>query len=181
MPNQNKMRYLLAIIFILTCLLAKSQRQSLALDTTNYSPKISLTSRLGIPFGTIAKLEAEIYDGANFRDKYYEDTYLLKINSVNGKLIKGMLLLQFTDETKTLANEVFSLYRLIYKKEPPVLSGAQINKMEKGYIGKKVTLMAYETGGFVGMPVDYGKYRPLNQDTYFGFRHSLVVVSNLKK
>lgn len=173
------MRHLLTIIFILTCFLAKAQPP--AVDFAGNSPKISLTAKLGIPFGTIAKLEAEIYDGANFRYKFYEDTYLLKINSVNGKIIKGTLFLPFTDETKTLANEIFSLYRLIYKKEPPELSEAQVNKMKKMYMGKKVTLMAYETGGFIGMPVDYGKYRPLNQDIGFCFRHYLIVVSNLKK
>lgn len=174
------MRYLLAIIFILTCFLAKSQPKPPTVDLAGNSPKIGLTAKLGIPFGTIAKLEAEIYDGDNLRYKFYEDTYLLKINSVNGKIIKGTLLLPFTDETETLANEVSSLYRLIYKKEPLELSEAQVHKMKKMYVGKKVILMAYETGEFTGIPDNYGKYR-LKEGVGFCFRHYLIVVSNLRK
>jgi UDP-glucose 6-dehydrogenase len=145
------------------------------------SATTSLTAKLGIPFGTIAKLEAEIYDGYNFHDKGHEDMYLLKINSINGKIIKGILILPFDDETKTLANDVFSLYELIYKKKADEISEAQLAKMKKQYVGKKVTIMAYETGDFIGMPQNYQKYRLIRQDRGFIFMHNLIVVANLKK
>lgn len=175
------MRHLLTIIFILTCFLAKSQPVSPAFSLVGNSSKTSLTAKLGIPFGTIAKLEAEIYDGDNLPRKGYEGSYLLKVIAVNGKIIKGTILLGFIDETKTLANEDSSLYRLIYKKEPPELSEAQVNKMKKMYVGKKLTLMAYETGHFTGIPKGPSKYIPIRQDVFFCFQHYLMVVANLKK
>jgi len=174
------MRQCLTIIFILAFLWAKSQAQpgsGLAGDRS----KISITTKLGIPFGTIAKLKAEIYDGNSLHMKAYEGVYLLKINYVNDKLIKKTILLRFTDETKTLANDDFGLYKLIYKKEADSLMGLQINKMKEKYVGKKLTLMAYETGQFIGIPQNYFHYRPIRADVGFYFEHYLIVVSNLTR
>jgi len=178
------MRHFLTIIFILTCLWTKSQAQQ-GWSSAGGSAKITQTAKLGIPFGTIAKLKAEIYDGERLRMKAYWGVYLLKINSVNDKPIKGTLLLRFTDETGTLANEDFGLYKLLYKKDDdspePELTEEQVHKMKEKYVGKKLTLMAYETGQFLGIPANYFKYRPIKVALGFHFEQSLVVVSNLTK
>ncbi|MEO6720070.1 MAG: hypothetical protein ABIN67_06875 [Ferruginibacter sp.] len=152
------------------------------------SSKIILLSKLEIPFGTMSKLEVEIYDGDNLHWKAYEGTYLLKVNSINSKKINDTLILRFTDETETLANDCFSLYKLIYKKSGSPISDAQLNKMEKKYVGKKFTVMAYETGQFTGSPEKYFDYKPIVPGIphvfathRFLFEHSLVIVSNLKK
>jgi len=173
------MKHFLTTILILTSLWAKSQELSESDVTGGY--KTVLTPKLGVPFGTIAKIEAEIFDGSNLNRIEYGDDYLLKIKSVNGKIFHKTLLLRFEDETKTLANNEFALYELLYKKKTGSLERTQINKMNEKYVGKKVTLMAFETGSFVGVPQGYYKYRPLAQDFGFCFMHSLEVISNLKK
>jgi hypothetical protein len=113
--------------------------------------------------------------------KAYQGTYLLKINYVNDKKINDTLLLTFTDETETLANDDFSLYKLTYGKKAKSLTNTQIEKMKKNYVGKKLTVMAYETGHFTGIPKAYFKYRPIRADRDFHFEHYLAVVSNLTK
>jgi len=174
------MRRFLTVIFILTCLCSKSRAQ-LGYSPTGDKSKIILTAKLGIPFGTIAKLDAEIYDGDRLQMKVYEDVYLLKINSVNGKRIQGKVLLTFTDETGTLANDVFGLYKRIHKKEADSLETLQVNKMKQKYVGKKLTIMAYEIGHFRGIPKNYFNYRPIKSDVFFCFENYLVVVANLTK
>lgn len=174
------MRYFLTIIFILTCSWTKSQEVPIS-GLPVGSPKITLTAKLGIPFGTIAKVEAQIFDGASLHSMGYQNVYLLKINYVNDKLIKENLLMEFTDDTGTLAHEDFGLYELIYKKKTEEITEEQLKKMKEKYVGKKLVLMAYETGEFVGLPDNYLKYMPITQDFGFSFQHHLVVVAVLKR
>jgi hypothetical protein len=141
----------------------------------------SITAMLNIPFGTIAKLEVEIFDGNSLHMKATQSIYLLKVNSVNNRIIGDTLLLSFTDETQSLANDDFSLAKLIYGKPLNSLTDIQYSKMTKKYVGKKITMMAYETGGFTGIPDKYFDYRPAKADLSFHFRHYLVVVSVIKK
>jgi len=174
------MKHFLTVLLILAGLVARSQAQP-GPDLTGGKSETILITKLGIPFGTIAKLEAEIYDGGSLRMKAYEGAYLLKINYINEKKIKGAIVLPFTDETGTLANDDFSLYKLIYKKKTDSLGEAQLNKMKEKYVGKKLRLMAYETGHFTGIPKGYFKYRPIRADVGFFFENYLVVVANLKR
>ncbi len=145
------MRQFLTVIFTIICLCAKAQKNP-GTSLPGDSAKITLTTKLGIPFGTICKVEAEMYYGDSLHIKAYEGIYLFKINAVNDKIINSSVILTFTDETGTLASA-----------------------------GKKFTIMAYETGRFTGMPDSYFKYRPVRADTGFHFEHYLVVVSNLTK
>jgi len=181
------MRHFLAIIFTLTCLSAKTQIR-LGTTVVGGSSKMIILPKLGIPLGTMSKLEVEVYDGDNLHRKEYEGTYLLKVNSLDNKKINDTLLLRFTDETETLASDDFSLYQLIYQKKVGSLSSLQLEKMKKRYVGKKFTVMAYETGQFKGTPDKYFDYKPVIQGIPhvfatlpFHFQHSLVIVSNLTK
>ena len=181
------MRHFLTITFALLCVWAKSQIR-LGHSLPDDSSKVTLTTKLGIPFGTISKLEVEVYDGENLHMKAYEGTYLLKINSIDNKKINDTLLLRLTDETETFASDDFSLYQLIYKKKVGSLSSMQIDKMKKKYVGKKFTVIAYETGEFKGTPDKYFDYKPIKPGIphffathRFLFEHSLVIVSNLTK
>jgi hypothetical protein len=52
-------------------------------------------------------------------------------------------------------------------------------ELEKGYVGKTVTVIAYETGSFVGIPRNMPKgVRPW-ADVGFSFRKRLVVMDQL--
>ncbi|MGC4104058.1 hypothetical protein [Ferruginibacter sp.] len=181
------MKYLLVTIFAIVCFKASSQIRlgnSLPGDSSN----ITITTKLGIPFGEMAKLEIEVYNGDSLLWKEYQGVYLLKVNAVNNIKINDSLILRFTDETGTLANDDFNLYQLLYKKKTGSLSSTQISKMRKKYIGKRITVMAYETGQFRGTPDKYFDYKPFVPGiphyfatTGFHFEHSLVIVSNLSK
>ena len=173
------MRHFLSLFLILIALWGNSQNQP-AQISSQYDTSIStVTARLNVPFGTIVKLEVEIYDGDSLQMKEYQETYLLKINSVNGRQQIDTLLLPFEDETEQLANDNFKLHKLVYDRMPPSISRKQIDRMKKNYVGKKFTLMAYETGHFVGIPKDYSKYRPIRADRTFEFQNYLKVISNL--
>lgn len=145
------------------------------------SSNTNISAKLAIPFGTIAKLEVEIYDGDSLQRKEYQGRYLLKINSVNDKKLVDTLLMAFDDETEELANDNFSLYKLVYRKKANTISSIQIHKMKKTYVGRKLTVMAYETGQFTGMPKEYFKYRPIRADRDFHFENYLMIVSIVKK
>ena len=175
------MNHFLTLLLIFIGLWGNSQNQPTQIGSQDDASHTTVTTKLNIPFGTIVKLEVEIYDGDRLQMKQYQDTYLFKINSVNGKQQIDTLLMTFEDETEEFANDNFKLYKLIYGKKAKSISGEQINKMKKNYVGKKLTLMAYETGRFTGMPKDYFKYRPITAGTGFYFQNYLVVVSNLTK
>jgi len=181
------MKYFLTITFALLCLWTKSQIR-LGYSLPDDSSKIILTAKLGIPFGTISKLEVEVFDGENLHRKAYVGTYVLKINSINNKLVSDTLLLRFTDETETLASDDFALYQLVYKKKGSFVSSEQQEKAKKRYVGKKFLVTAYETGQFTGTPDKYFDYKPFKPGIphffathRFLFEHSLVIVSNLTK
>ena len=60
-----------------------------------------------------------------------------------------------------------------------IKASSQIDTIKKKYAGQKLTLMAYETGHFTGIPASYFNYQPIRQDNGFHFRQYLIVVSNL--
>ena len=175
------MRHILTFILVLIGLWSYSQTQYTPISHQGDSSKASISTKLNIPFGTIAKLDVEIYDGDSLQMKAYEGTYLLKINSVNDKKQIDTLLMTFEDETGELANDNFKLYKLMYGKKANSISNKQIDKMKKTYVGKKLTLMSYETGQFTGMPKDYFKYGPSKAGRDFHFENYLVIVSGLTK
>ena len=174
------MRQILTFIFILHGFWTFSQTPSIRINPEADSSKTSISTRLDLPFGTIAKLEVEIYDGDSLYMKAYQGMYLLKIHSVNGKKRLDTLVMTFEDETGELASDNFELFKLMYGKKTNSISEKQIDKMKQSYVGKKLTLMAYETGRFIGMPKDYFKYKPIVAATDFHFKNYIVIVSSLK-
>jgi hypothetical protein len=175
------MRNISTILLILSFSLCVNAQKQTDASSQSDTSIISITTQLTIPFGTIARLEVEVYDGDSLQMKECEGDYLLKVNSVNGKPVNDTLLLPFIDETEHLANDDFSLYKLTYGKTAKSLTGTQIDKMKKKYIGRRLILMAYETGHFTGMPDNYFKYQPIRADMNFHFEHYLIVVSILTK
>jgi hypothetical protein len=173
------MKQFLILILVLITLYSYSQGHYTSVSYRDDSLNASITATLKIPFGTIAKLDVEIYDGDSLQRKEYQGTYLMKINSINGEQQIDTLLMTFEDETGELASGDFELYKIIHGKEARSLSAQQIDKMKKTYVGKKLTLMAYETGRFTGIPKDYFKYRPVRADRNFHFMNYLIIVSRL--
>lgn len=165
-----------------------TSQKRLDLSFPKKSAITTVQTKLNIPFGTIAKLNVEIYDGDSLIRKGYQSCYMLKVNSVNGKVIKDTLLLKFTDESETLANDDNALSTLTYGKTIDSLTDEQFNEMKKNYVGKKFKVMAYEIGQFTGVPDKYFDYKPvvpgiphIFANRGFFFEHSLVIVSNVTK
>jgi hypothetical protein len=175
------MKYALLFLLITGVLRVDAQNAGAPAISKADSINASVTPKLNVPFGTIVKLEIEIYDGDSLQMKAYEGTYLFKINAVNGVLQRETLIMSFQDETEELAIDNFQLYKLTSGKTANSVSSQQSAKMKKNYVGKKFTLMAYETGQFAGIPNDYFKYRPVTAGKSFYFQNYLVVVANLKK
>lgn len=144
------MRPILAILLFFFTIKANSQNHT-TINQPDKTTDFVIKPQLGIPFGTIAKLEVQFFAGDDLHLKAYTGMYLLKINSVNGKAVKDTVVLDFTDETKSLSQKN----------------------------ADQLTIMAYESGSFIGIPDNYFNYQPVRQDQGFGFRHNLIVVSNL--
>ena len=87
------MRYFLTISLTIVCILAKSQIRK-GVSFPSDSNEIKLKTELGIPFGTVCKLEVETYAGDKLLWKAYSGVYLLKVNSINGKRINDTLILR---------------------------------------------------------------------------------------
>ena len=91
-------------------------------------------------------------------------------------------------ENETIANDDDGLSILTYSKKIDSLGDNQFYEMKKKYVGKKFTVMAYETGEFTGTPDKYFDYSPIIPGIphifatqRFYFEHSLIIVSNLTK
>jgi hypothetical protein len=182
------MRQIILILLTFAISLNGSSQKRLDLSFPKKSAVTSIKTKLNIPFGTIAKLEVEIYDGDSVKWLAYSNCYLLKVNSVNGKIVRDTLLLKFIDETETLANEDDRLSELTYSKTIDSLTDKQLYEMKEKYVGKKFKVMAYEIGQFTGVPDKYFDYKPvvpgvphIFSNRGFFFEHTLVIVSNLTK
>jgi hypothetical protein len=182
------MRQILLMLLNLSLSFAGKSQKRLDLSFPKKSALTSIQTKLNIPFGTIAKLEVEIFDGDSLVRMGYMGCYLLKVNSVNGKVIKDSLLLKFIDESETLANDDNILSALTYSKALDSISEKQFYEMKKKHVGKKFKVMAYEIGQFEGVPDKYFDYKPIISgiphifsNRGFLFVHSLVIVSNLTK
>jgi len=182
------MRQVILVLLPLVFSLTGTSQRRLDLSHPKKSSETSIQAKLHIPFGTIAKLEVEIYDGDSVKMFAYQGCYMLKVNSVNGKIVKDTLLLKFMDEDATLANDDNALSALTYHKALDSLTDKQFYEMKKKYVGKKFKVMAYEIGQFAGVPEKYFDYKPIVPgvphifaNRGFFFEHSLVIVSNLTK
>ena len=178
------------ILIWLTLILSLNviSQKRLDLSFPKKSSVTSIQTKLNIPFGTIAELEVEIYDGDSLNIKAYQNCYLLKVNSVNGKVVRDTLLLKFIDENETFANDDNALSAHTYGKTIDSLTEKQFYEMKKKYVRKKFKVMAYEIGQFTGVPEKYFDYKAIVPgiphifaNRGFFFEHSLVIVSNLGK
>ncbi len=108
--------------------------------------------------------------------------YFLQITSANGKQLKNVVSMKFYGgrfKNGSLASDAFQLYELKHGKKPGSLDDKQTAELEKGYIGSKVKLIAYESGMFRGVPRKLPKDYPIWQDQGFHFANSLSVLDRM--
>jgi len=76
-----------------------------------------------------------------------------------------------------LAQDDIRLYQLKTGATTDQLTSAQIEKLQKGYVGKQVRLAVYEIGAYSGIPDKLPNDVTPWQDHGFGFSTSLVVLA----
>jgi hypothetical protein len=139
----------------------------------------SVIGKLGLPLGTTVEIEAEVVSGRSLRLKEYFSLYLLRVTHVNGKELETAPLMRFSSPSFAsveLANHTFALYELKHGAKAKSLASSQIEKLEKGYVGKKVRLIVYEVGGFHGIPNQLPNDVPVWADAAFHFETTLSVL-----
>ncbi len=161
-----------------------AKKQSIHVDELNERPVIG---KLGVPLGTVTEIKAQIVAGDELRMKEYQGIYLLKVTHVAGVKLNKPPLLRFSVSVPvrafvgvSVASDHFGLYEMKNGKKAGSLDSEQIRELEKGYVGKTVRLVVYESGSFHGQPDKLPKDYPTPADTGFHFSTSLDVVGEKK-
>lgn len=163
------------ILFVLS--LSPLMTFAQAKDSKEFSGDDIPKSHLPVPFGKICSLDVVVVRGEDVKKKFYKGTYLLKVESVNGKKITEPILIPFQDKTGQLPGDHFELYKSEHKQQPGIIEESEIRKLEMNYVGIRCSIVAFETGQFIGFPEGYFDYQPIQSGTSFHFEHSLVVIS----
>jgi len=114
------------------------------------------------------------------RKKRYSGSYLLKVTHVNNEIITSKPILEFSvlhARDVNLAPDNFELFFVTNGYEAKELTSSQIEDLKKGYVGKEVTLVCYETGEFSGMPDNLPDDVLPWQDHGFVFKTKLEILS----
>lgn len=142
----------------------------------------NVVGQLGIILGTSTEIDAEIVSGRSLKVKAFDDVYLLKVTHVSGKKVSQSPLMQFSvfgPVASQLASQTTELYELKYGTKKESLNAEQIEELERGYLGKKVKLTVYETGGFGGVPNRLPQEVPVPAGVGFHFSTSLIVLEEV--
>lgn len=135
---------------------------------------------LGVPLGKVVEIEATIIGGNQFNTKGTHDRFLLQVNKVNGDELKANPIMDFGSRFGVdLPSDIWSLAELKTGKKVGEVTRKEAEQLEKAYVGKKVKLVAYETGSFSGIP-KLPKGIESWQDHGFGFSNSLAILAKHK-
>jgi hypothetical protein len=180
------LRSLLPILLILTHLACSHAHHQIAPPPSPPSTPAALSQHpvignLGLPLGTPTEIEATIIAGRDLRMKEYENRYLLRITTVAGRTLPEPQVMDFSVRGSAhLAADASALHELKTGQESRAIDSDQIPKLEQDYVGKRVRLLAYETGRYSGIPRNLPKDFPVWQDHSFAFTTSLVVLEERK-
>ena len=141
----------------------------------------SVKELLNHPFGTLLKLSVQIIDGDSLDSKGLASSFVFRVKSIDGVALSDTILMEFKDETDKFPNDVVELSKYLYGDDRGRSSFDADIEMKEKYIGKQFDIVAYETGGFIGVPDGYFKYQPVRQDVGFGFKNYLIVVADSTK
>ena len=158
----------------------EKEPKSISAESLNTIPVIG---KLGVPLGQVAKIKAIVVDGDSLRTKGDSSSYLLKIAEVNGIKLDSEPIVDFSlapGVDVKLANNNFALYELKTGEKAGSLTGEQVAKLKKDYVGKSLLLQVYEMGGFTGIPNKMPKEVETWQDYGFHFRTYLLVLREIE-
>lgn len=134
---------------------------------------------LGLPLGTVAEVQATIIAGSELRMKAYDGIYLLRVTQVAGRQLDTPVNIEFTVRPfgdAKLPREASALYEMKTGNKATQLDSKEISELEKAYVGTQKRLLAFETGGYSGIPRDLPRNIFSWQDHSFAFLTSLIVL-----
>jgi len=117
------------------------------------SGKVQIIGHVGLPLGTVFRMEGLYVDGSELRTKEYDHVILLKVIKVNDSDLKDSIILRFKD----LEEEI----------------------RRRTEIGGKFVGFAYETGYYAGVPSAAWKYIQSMTTTSYFFETSLVILREI--
>ncbi len=134
---------------------------------------------LGLPLGTTAEIEATVIDGRDLGDKGSSGAYLLRIEAVNGAPSPDKPIMHFVVHgwvETDLVTDHFSRYERLNGKVAHLLTGQDIDEINRGYVAKTFRLAVYEAGGYAGIPSGLPRDVEVWQDYGFSFSSHVVVL-----
>ena len=144
--------FIIAILLMATASYGDEVSQNVKASSIS-SGKVRIIGRLGLPLGTVFRVEGLYVDGSELRTKAYDHVILLKVIKVNDSGLKDSTILRLKE-----------------------LGGRATGKIE---IGGKFVGFAYETGDYLGVPPEAWKYVPSMTTTSYSFETSLVILSEI--
>lgn len=155
--------------------LANSQEKGAARPriTTAQIRNAEIIGSLGVPLGECVQIEAVVTKGG--RTKAQAGRYLLTVTHVAGnELVEPekcfFYVHRFATARVRLANDAFGLHELQTGNKAGQIDSVEITELEQGYVGSRVSLLAYETGAFDGIPNNL----PKNVALWAGHRYHLM-------
>ena len=110
---------------------------------------------LGLPLGTVCKIEAIVIDGDALRIKSTVGKYLLKVHSVDGKPLAKQPTMRFGGYSKlreTPPSNHTELYEQRLGKRLRSTNTEEMRKLERGYVGSTQRLLSTKQQGSKGLP-----------------------------
>jgi len=142
-----------------------------------------VAGRLGVRLGNVIDIKATIVSGRETRRKALSSLYLLDVTEINDKQLAAPIRLRFSVPPiadAKLASTNFGLYKLKHGEPAKRLSSAQLDELEKDYVGSEVKLAVYETGGYSGIPNNLPADFPAWQGQEFHFSTHLIVLEQVE-
>lgn len=118
--------------------------------------KVVITGRLGLALGAIVKVTGTFVDGTATRAKALEGRVLLRVETVDGRVLAEPVESLYVDESGSYGEK----------------------HLRKQLPSSPKTVFVYETGGFSGIPADLFKYKLPSAGRSFGFATHLVIVAD---
>lgn len=151
------MRFASALTVILLTMAASTYgEESIQIEASAISSgKVQIVGRLGLPLGTVCRIEGHYYDGTQLRMKAYDSVMLMQVMRVNDSKLEKPVLLRFNPLQKGM------------------ISSPEATKPFNGF--------AYETGQFVGIPAKSWQHVPAMTTTAHFFETSLVLLKEISE
>lgn len=139
--------------------------------------RIEVIGALGVPICHYVEVEATV---ARKNSAKGNGDYRLDVTKVDGRALPEPLRMEFWDSTYEVPADDFARYEQLHGTRKDILTDKDCDGLDVGYVGKKFTLLVYESGQFHDPPSEeMDKYEDSRQLAGWGFSTNLRVVKVL--